>query len=796
MSTVPIRVGAAGWWMSRQVILRTTGFPIDLVQRLRWPATAAAAADLAGAEQELIGLAGPTERAVTIRAQLARAAVRLGPAERTDPSWVAAVTRYRAAHRALDRTADTEAGAIPSVADLATDPRLREALAVSNPKILRDLDRRGTAAQVTHQLATFLQRVCLKNETLSFFGPINYATVDPEAPDGIALSWPGPAALRARRAHAASWVVAAVGDAVAFAEPVREWLVLRRRSDGVARWKGDPAGLPARLLDLADGQHTLGALARRLGVPLPAAVGAAAALCAAGVAWHQFEVPPSHPDPLALLVNRVAGVPGGAACAARLAELIAVRDGFCADGAEGKAARQDSFLAAARRIAPRLGDGSGRAGQFYTDRLPLREECAGLVDLRIGGRAATELGERVAPALDFLAAAALRRRALARRSVARRLGVRRLSLWKLVSVAHSWPQPTDDELGAAVAEAVPDPDAPEVDLAAGPRLAALVAAAGAAGIGAVCSVDLLVAAADDAAWAAGDYDVVLGDVHDTALLTDWALQFHPAAHAARAERDATAAGAYGPVPAVTVLARRQTGIPPLELPGPTVELGGPSGQPNPWLVELRDLIVHSDGTEARLRCEPIGGEVALHNGELDTLVQTAFAPPRLRAPGIVLGAHTPRLRWGRAVVQRESWVLPLAELLPLGAASPAGALLAAARVRATYRLPEQVFVHLPGVRKPVFADLASPALLRAVARAARRTASDEPDQQARITELLPGLGRLWLRGPHGRHTAELRCVFARRHRPPGGSADGAAPGVATAGRTAGMGAAATTGVAG
>ncbi|MFD8951344.1 lantibiotic dehydratase [Streptomyces xanthophaeus] len=758
------------WSMMPHAILRSTGFPFELVESLRLPASAEAAATAVRAEHELLALAAEAgwdaDRLDETRARAESGLLRLGPDERDRPAWVAAVTRMRAARRALETAAAEEEGrGREALAALARDARLREALAVSNPRILADLDRRGESAQLTHQLASFVQRVCTKNETVSFFGPINYATLDEKAPTVVQVSSEGPGTLRARRAHAASWVVSAVVEAVAFDPAVGPWLALRPRNPGVARPPGAPDSPGHRLLGLSDGRHTLAALADRLGVTPQEAVAEARALCRAGVAVHQLEPPATDPDPLAFLVRRLAAVPGAAPLVTRLTELISLRDGFCADDAQNKAERHRVFLDAARRIAPDCATASSRTGAFYTDRMPLREECAGTTDLRLGGAAVRELQERVVPALDFLATLAHRRRELARRGLAQRIGDRTVPLWKLVAAADGLAQPPDRELLAAVRDAVADPDAPEVDLAASAALTDMVRGTPLDESGAVCSVDLMIAADSATAWERGRYEVVLGDVHDTCLLTDWALQFHPEAARIRTARDAAMAGAFGRRPAVNILAGRQTGIPPLELPGPVVELGGLSDRSNPWTAELRDLVVRGDGHTAQLWSTPLGGEVTLHNGELDTVVQTAFAPLRLRAPGLNLGPHTPRLRWGRAVVQRESWTVPSSDLAALAGAaqrSTSEALLAVRRIWARHHLPDHAFVHLPGVRKPLFVDSASPALTRSLARACRRAADGAaPDALVRVSEMLPGADELWLADGGGRHTAELRCVFTR-----------------------------------
>ncbi|MFD7660145.1 lantibiotic dehydratase [Actinosynnema sp. NPDC059797] len=752
------------WSLHRHTVVRSTGFPIALVHGLREPRLAQAVEEVVDAEDAVLALGrrdGLDARELdALREGLDRGSFRLDRARVDDPSWVAAVSAHRRARRGAQRIGAAGRERPSPVRALADDPRLREALAVSNPRIFADVLRNPDRAQVVNQLASFAQRVSTKNETLSFFGPISYGVVDPAAPSGVRVAWDGPHVLRARRAHAAAWVVSALADAVAFDPVVAPWLVLRPRNRGLSRWSGAADELPARLLAAVDGRSTLAVLARRLDAEPAEVIAAAAALCRLGLVTHPVDPPVTAPDPLGHLVTAAAGVPGGAVPAGKVAELARLRDRFCDDDAMAKADRHTRFLDAVHRIAPDAKPGDAVDGQFYTDRTPLREECAGSVDLEVGGEHATELLARCAPALDFLAVVAHRRRTAARRRLARALGARTVPLWKVVVAAHALVQPADTELDALVAEAVAAAgDATEVDLAAHPGPAALLTGGAAGGEAVATTVDVMVAAPDVAAWTAGAYRVVLGDVHDSVLLTDWALQFHPDAARVRMERDCAIADAFGPVPALTVLGGRRTGIPPLELPGPVVEVSGTSGRAGSWAVDLDDVTVRSDGVDARLWCDSLGGEVALHNGELDTLVQTAFGPLRLRAPRLRTGPHTPRLTWGAAVVQRRRWEVDTAEVASIGAADDLRVLLAATRLRRRHGLPAAVFAHLPGVRKPMYADLAGPALLRAVARAATRV-----DQRSTtvVSEMLPAADELWLAGPRGAHTAELRCLFTRR----------------------------------
>ncbi|MBB4702384.1 lantibiotic dehydratase [Sphaerisporangium siamense] len=125
--------------------------------------------------------------------------------------------------RALDRLARTEREAratfdaeLPArrtaLRDLASDERFQEAVWLSSPQMY-DRGLRGyVASDVTtartsrtrsleRQLAGYLQRVSAKNETTSFFGPINYGTFTTPAPAPLPNQSPHPTPTHAPSLH-------------------------------------------------------------------------------------------------------------------------------------------------------------------------------------------------------------------------------------------------------------------------------------------------------------------------------------------------------------------------------------------------------------------------------------------------------------------------------------------------------------------------------------------------------------------------------------------------------------------
>jgi hypothetical protein len=370
----------------------------------------------------------------------------------------------------------------------------------------------------------------------------------------------------------------------------------------------------------------------------------------------------------------------------------------------------------------------------------------------IGGERAQELMRRLVRPLELLGRSADNTRRRARERMGTLLGKRQVPFWKVVAAFSDEPIPYDDSFSEWLAAAVPDaaakrfvvdptrlPEPPPAD-----------------GLPLICSVDLLIGAADLEGWGRGEYELVMGDIHDTALVWGWALQFHEQ----RAQVESEMIRAIGQlprqIPVVTALASRRTGLPPAELPGPVIELGGVSVRPSAWKLPFDDLAVVSDGTTAHLYSQSLRSEVALYNGELESLVHTAFALPRIRPPRVDLGAHTPRLVLDDVILQREQWRLTEAHVNALMACKDdAARLRCATGIWAELGLPEHVFAKLPGERKPVLVDPHSPLVLRSFINLLEHRGS------ATVSEMFPEPSQLWLKAPTGRHTAELRCTFLR-----------------------------------
>lgn len=757
------------WHLIPHIVVRATGFPWESLESLRHEASVVAALRMEASRRVRDGFRDVSPR-IRKPSPAVLSALRAGkPIADLDATehpalidWNLVAEAMDRAERDFDATFKEEAEhSARALRDLAKDVRFQEAVAISCPPVYGNVMRTDFTTRLERQVASFVQRFCAKNETMSFFGPINYGLVDRAKPEGVHIEWSGPALIRARRTHVAFWVVRGLVNACMAQPDVASWLVPRRRLERRASRGDEPM---SRLIAASDGIKPCRVLATELELPLPDLIELVRGAHARRLITHQLDVPSSSDDPIFELTERVAGIPGEAPrkLVRELSELRALMEEYSwADPARKVAlntiveARLQERLnvsgAEAAAAQRRPDDNRGEGHHFYVDRLPLREECCGDLKLTVGGQRAAELEGKLQGTLDALAGAAIRTRDAARAALAKRMGKATLPFARVIAQFADGPIPYDTSLIDAVKAAITDPTVDEVkiDSAKLPKTPL-------DGHSLVTSIDLLLEARGIEAWGRGDYKLIAGDIHDTALVWGWALQFHPE----RKKVDASVVSALGkmdrPLPIVTALASRRSGLIPAELPGPVIELGGVSSRASRWQLPFEDLMVESDGATARLVSSFLGSEVLLYNGELESSVHTAFAIPRIRPIKVDLGMHTPRLWIDDVMIQRRMWRLTDGQITRLiDCREDKERFRVAIKIWEELGLPSLSFAKFPGERKPVLADPASPLVFRVFANLLKLR------RAVVLGEMRPGPDGLWLQGNLGRHTAELRCTYVR-----------------------------------
>lgn len=756
--TVPTSAGPAepSWELLPALVLRSAGFPWQLIESLTYRQTAALLGELAILERRAAEVAA--RRRVSARLTRGQQSklrnIRpLPPSDVFDRDWLTEwndiAERVARTRNQLEPTVAADATKVnAALAEIRTDPRINDAIVCSSPAVHRDLVRGATGGRIRRQLAAYAQRLAAKSETMSFFGPINYGRVDADSDAPTTLSWAGHREIRIRQAHCAARVNDAVQTMIIDDDALVTHLVPLRKTTARPPRRAEPS---AELIRAVDGDRTIAELATATGDEVTRAVGLFRTAVAKGVLTHSWCPPATTVDPLRWTLERIdeadaETISRAAAVRSLLVKVLDLLDSYPWTSPERKLAIQAEVEA----LLPT--GGPTNRSRFYNDRVIIHEAAVGTAQLELRGQLAHDLRAAAAPVLDLLADEAELTRMQTNRAVARRLGPGRTPLLRALSACADMSIEYGGQLSTELARVVGDagPEVSELDVAG------LLPTVPAPTAPVLCSIDILIGTANLADYDPSTTPLVLGDIHDAALLTPWALQFHPDAATLLAERDAAVRRALGDQMAVNVISRRTTGLPPLEFPGVVLELGG-SATAGRHRIGLDELWLDSDGEQVVLRGAGFPGRsLLLHNGELDTAVHTALALPRIRRAVLPTLPYLPRLRWGNAVFSRRRWLVPSAEVqTSLRGQRDLDLLAGAARLVTERALPNRFFVKSPAERKPVYVDTASPDLLKGMARLAAT------DDHLAITEALPAPTDAWLRDGELRFASELRCVYLR-----------------------------------
>ena len=710
-------------------VVRLAGFPIEHLLGMRQP-------ELAASTDAVLRLEDDVERAlVAVRAALPprhkrvrrrlhrRALVEPVPDELADAvaPYNAAVGRAATAHAALaaahDDAVDRARRALHAV---AADEAFQHVLLMSSPTLEAGASRRREATWIR-----YLQRVTTKNDTISFFGPSLWGTVSETASEPVAIRLASPA-IAARTVYLERWACVALADRIAADPEVAPLLRPRLRDDSD---------------DVLD-----------VGIELPLG-----------------------PDPLRQLrdiVERWPDVPARTRWHGVLAKLAAGCERIAA--ANGLDERRDAMarLEASLHDAGVAPHRSSRA--LYAARRPFNEACsrratvatigAPLVEQLVGdlapwyelwrdlaGLYATRLWERVVPVWRELSSGGpVRLPALLRELARRGLPLDRTGGVGIPAelepeIQRAWAEQLGDRSGAAEVELTPD------DLAFVRRrfsLSRMKAFDWPA-------PDVQIIARDAAALARGEWQALVGEIHpDFAPWAHALMRFCPDPEALAAAYD------HADHPAALEFAAasphhasvHRLSCAPLHTRGWTFT--GPMRMVGVRGVRSAEIEVQLEGDDLVARDRD--------GAFLGSLVHTwAIATSTHQLELIGTARQAPRLRVGRVIVQRRSWVIDIDPELRAELARPAPApWIAVRRLRDRHGWPEAIFVRprLPlrltehKDTKPMMIDLLNPLLVDTLAGILAR------HKAVRVTEMLPGPEHHWLADEDGHYSCELRLV--------------------------------------
>jgi hypothetical protein len=650
-------------------------------------------------------------------------------------------------------------------------------------------------------VANYLQRYCVKNDTIGFFGPFGWARLEAQQ-DAVSVR-PGTSLLATRTVYLEDWCVNALAGALASDEALQPWFVPRRlpfvHVEGTTLYL--PVSAPAQLsekqaavLRACDGERTAKAIAMDLlRIPSLGVKGEEEVYTLLKnlrdlrrIAWT-LEIPTegAHPERhLWRLIEQIEDEHLRSSAVQALTEFEAARSGVA--GAVGDVERLDGAMDNLEATFTRLtgADPTRRAGETYAARTLVYEDCRRDIEVDLG----TDILQALGPPLTLLLTsarwftfelAALYRKAFREtfnevyaqfpgKAGARTVDLTNFWLWSQSYLFGDTARPLCTLIPVFQqrwSNILSIPAGQQRVAYTSAELQSRVQAAFAAprpGWKAACyhSPDVMIAAASADAIRRDHYQLVLGELHmgANALSSSCFLAQHPA------PEDIFRASAIDlPESRVVAINSREWG----QISRTHATIMSPN--------DIRLTFAHDTCVIPQARWLPIGALVVEDTGD-ELIVRTRDG--RLRFDIIEVfsdfltllavnsfkllppDSHTPGITIDRLVVCRETWRFNPAELWFADEDDEPNRFVAARQWMRDNMMPRFVFVKVPVEQKPFYVDFDSPIYVNILAKMIRQTVkSSPPDAHLTITEMLPDHEHVWLPDAEGRHyTSELRIV--------------------------------------
>ncbi len=803
-------MGKRSWELLPYFIVRSTGFPFDWLEDLSFRETVAEIDKLLDLEEAITALGNQLQEKVCAKHRggaLETVYQHIRSALRSKQHIVLSESTCGSCERELRKfidqwnsllaeysTCDTRARAVFSqemakrrraLYERALNQDFQEAVWLSSPHMYEyglvpylehwRIDHRPSdVRRIERQLVSYFQRFCAKNDTASFFGPINYGDFFP--PSANALPGPGCHHIQQRRAFMAFWGVSALATAIAKDEHVQPYLCPRYnpicqldRVNGQA-WIGHNIQVTLterqiRLLQIIDNNHTIQQIAQALKLPIEDILIEANKLASAHIISLHLEVPVTRPEALEWLLAWVHALPHDCPTRSRWSSIVEECKHLQDQFALASFAEKRQILSQLERVVTNItGQMSQRgAGQFYADRLLIYEECLGGVStLSLGPRCLAELQEQLFPVLNAYA-----NHACALHQVLQTQGAQTLiemspdgtgAMPLLLFLQHqkidpvssgtvecSWLQAIYAQIAERADEHIISLESTQI-----PTIAPSIATS----TPLLTSPDIMLVASNEESLRSGDFQIVVAECHDTLMVWGWALYFHPDKKAVHASAQQLLRRMGFEKELANILPSKRAKIIPFEYPGPTIEILASSEKPETERIPIAR--VETGIIDGKPVLQALGyAHLRLYNGELQSFHHNIFAIPRIIPCHIELPYHTPRIMLGKAVLQREQWRIARKTLLPGKYRGTSFELMRDFR-RSARRLgiPRYLFLRVPGERKPIFIDRDSYFSLELLDYLLPQ------EGEVLFQEMLPLPDQLWLRNEEGMFCAELRLSAA------------------------------------
>ena len=686
--------------------------------------------------------------------------------------------------------------------NFASDPRLQEAIIWQNwhafetavqtmPDTPKKSDRNQRQRHHEELVANYVQRYCVKNDTIGFFGPVAWGRIN--SGDDVLAADPGSLLIDHRRTYFEHWTIEKLAVSLSSIEGMDWWIPPRLdpslliQEGKLHRTGADPmplTALEAAVLLLCDGKN--------LPCDLFASVQRESQFCtveqkelydllrkksAEGILrWH-FAVPveANSEGPLRRQLLRIGDEQLRHQAIHSLDRLEAARQAV-ADSAGNPA----QLCAAMKQLESTFAEitsvpGRRNPGTTYGGRTLVYEDCRRDLTFRI----TPELLSPVVPALSLLFRALrwlmqtmvvefhdLFCRTYQELAVSGR-DLPLLTWWvytepKLIEAASS--SQLEKEFRQKWSEILPLPQhGQSVQFESQALKDKVEKAFPELGAGFYLNryfcPDMMLAATDVEAIRHGDMLYVLGEVHvgKNSLIHVALVEQHPnpqdLVDATKWDLSSLGLRLIEPQENGTTIVRATEGV---LRPTDYFLATTPNATPPTGLTAhpISELSVHEENGELMV----VSRTGAHCFRMMEAFADLFFAFVMSKASFALPGAHVPRVLLDKLVIQRETWRVRPNELSFAFEKDEARRFLGARSWMKARAVPQRMFVKTIVEKKPFYLDLASPILVEILCRTVRRQIdSGNPVDELIFSEMLPDLEHIWLQDSSGAgYTSELR----------------------------------------
>ena len=815
------------WALWRTVCLRGAGFPATDVLKLSAPEGAAAADQLLDAE-ELVGeLRGKVLTALQHDLRNAEACdvpqlekliqrlrkkKTLPPAPKISNDGTILLGEFNDACTSLDvkreafrKAYKTSVSTVSSVLqEIASQDRFREAVMWQNRQairngldaLLREAPRATTRGSKQRQheelVANYLQRYCVKNDTIGFFGPVGWAQIVSQ--EESFLVSPGSSLLAARKVYFESWCIDALANKLTENQDLRPWIAPRRipfvRLEGTKLYllSSHAIQIPlerATVLHACNNVRTarqIAALVMRVqavGLKSEAEVfRVLTQLSSMGLIAWQLEVPVGI-NPERKLRRQLARIESEQLRNSALAVLDEMEQMRCGvEAAAGDEEELDRALAQLEETFTQLTGGTATrsSGKTYASRTLVYEDCRRDIEVKIGpdfiktleplsllltsarwltdefitacyrefkkyyDELVEQHGSRVVDCMELW----LR---------AQPLLFNQIDLHVVDRFQERWSEVLALPSGQSLVQYTTEYLRPRVQSAFEVRKRS-------SGRALYHSPDVMVAASSAEAIQRGDFLLVLGEMHLATNTLGAALfvEQHPAQEELYQALEQDCPQRIMPVPPKNLLhLTSRTAVGLISRDDLLLEFAEDScGVPPSQSLPISTLVVESNDGQLIVRTRDGSRQFDLMVAFGEAILNIATNVFRILKPA----AHTPRIIIDKMIISREAWTFVAGEISFAREKEGTERFLSARRWARAQGLPRFVFAKVPVEVKPFYVDFSSPIYVDILAKMIRRTVEhNSANASISFSEMLPDAAHSWLPDAEGQHyTSELRIV--------------------------------------